>query len=230
MPTLRRIALGILAIFAAASVWRFESAALAPTNHSHEFGGGERLFAYLASFTAALIVGIVGWLFIRRGERDRRSDFPGLCEHCNQSFLYRLYHSGFSDCSYAYCDKCGMTAVLSYWSKGTPRRPSACPPHQEICAEFEKYLEPCSCGGAFKKGSSPRCPHCSLPLSAQLATRYIEANAPGTRKGWRWQRNWNQLYCIVIGNREVHDNFKPNSGSPSSLQSAVPTPPPGTSQ
>ena len=133
----------------------------------------------------------------------------GRCEHCTETFGYRIYHCGFGDCSYAYCDKCGMTAVLSYWSKGMPKMPRGCPQQQEICAELEQYLEPCPCGGAFKKNSSPRCPQCEKALSAQVASHYIESNAPGTKKGWRWQGNWHATYCIVIEKREVRDNFKP---------------------
>jgi hypothetical protein len=87
-----------------------------------------------------------------------------------------------------------------------PKMPSGCTPQQEICVELEQYLKPCACGGAFRKGSSPRCPHCNRILSARLATQYIEANALGTKKGWR--SNWHETYCIVIEKREVRDNFK----------------------
>jgi hypothetical protein len=48
-----------------------------------------------------------------------------------------------------------------------------------------------------------------MPLSAQVATQYIEANALGTKKGRRWQGNWHETYCIVLEKREVQDNFKP---------------------
>jgi hypothetical protein len=48
----------------------------------------------------------------------------------------------------------------------------------------------------------------SQPQSADTVTVYIEANAPGTKKGLRWQRNWQATYCIVIENRVVNDNFK----------------------
>jgi hypothetical protein len=126
----------------------------------------------------------------------------GRCEHCNKTFRYQLYHCGFGDCSYAYCDKCGMTAILSYWSEQMPKAPPGSPSQQEICAEFEQCLEPCACGGVFRKGSSPRCPSCKKPLSAKVATDYIETNAPGTRKGWRWQGNWHETYCIVIEKRK----------------------------
>jgi hypothetical protein len=101
-----------------------------------------------------------------------------------------------------------MTAVLSHWSKSIPKISSGALPQQEISAQLEAFLETCICGGSFKKGSSPRCPHCQEPLSAQAATHYIEANALGTKKGWRWQANWHETYCIVIEKKEVQDNFK----------------------
>src|SRR2546429_2714934 len=46
-------------------------------------------------------------------------------------------------------------------------------------------LTACSCGGRFRRGSSPRCPACAQPLSADSAAVWIEANAPGTAKGWK---------------------------------------------
>jgi hypothetical protein len=72
---------------------------------------------------------------------------------------------------------------------------------------MESYIQPCECGGRFKRGAAPRCPHCCQPLSAESATSYIESNAPGTKKGWHWQRNWSGIYCIVIENNRVDNNF-----------------------
>ena len=59
--------------------------------------------------------------------------------------------------------------------------PPGCPWRQEICAKLAHYLEPCACGGVFRKGSSPRCPSCEKPLSARVATDYIET-MPQVRK------------------------------------------------
>jgi len=109
--------------------------------------------------------------------------------------------------SYAYCDKCGMTAILSLWDKRMPKLPGPWG-QQEIPVDLEQYLRACECGGAFKKGAVPRCPHCSQALSAEAATAYIETNAPGTTRGWRWQRNWHDVYCIVIDNKRVMNNFR----------------------
>jgi phage FluMu protein Com len=132
----------------------------------------------------------------------------GRCEHCDRSFDYYLVHSGFGDCSYAYCDRCGMTAILSHWNIRFPKSRTGNAPYEEIPREIENFLELCQCGGSFRKGSFPRCPNCNQNLSPELATAYIERNAVGTRKGWRWQRDWKSCYCIVVENKLVEDNFK----------------------
>jgi hypothetical protein len=131
----------------------------------------------------------------------------GKCEHCHGQFGYYLIHSGFNDSIYAYCDSCGKTAVLSLWDKRMPNLPN-CPPYEEICSAMEPYLHPCDCGGRFIRGAAPRCPLCDESLSAASAASYIESNAPGTEKGWRWQRSWSRLYCIVIENKMVENNFR----------------------
>ncbi len=131
----------------------------------------------------------------------------GTCEHCQQQFGYWFAHCGFGDCVYAYCDSCGRTAILSLWDKRMPKLPN-CPGQQEMCAAMEQYVKPCECGGGFKRGAGPRCPHCHQVLSAESAPPYIESNAPGTKKGWRWQMNWSGLYCIVIENKRVDNNFR----------------------
>jgi len=132
----------------------------------------------------------------------------GLCEHCGDRFSYYLVHSGFNDTCYAYCTDCGMTAEFSIYSQRMPKLPPHYDPFREICVELEPYIQPCLCGGTFKKGASPRCPQCKRPLSPEAAASYIERNAPGARSGWVWQRNWHDLYFIVIENRVVTDNFK----------------------
>jgi hypothetical protein len=122
----------------------------------------------------------------------------GQCEHCHREFNYQLWHAGFSDISYAYCNACGAIATFSYQTADRSHLPPITAAYREISKEFEPLLNSCACGGRFKKGASPRCPHCNLMISADDAASYIEANAPGTAKGWRWQRNWSGLYCIAI--------------------------------
>lgn len=131
----------------------------------------------------------------------------GSCEHCRQQFGYWLEHCGFGDCVYAYCNSCGKTAIFSLWDKRMPKLAN-CPGQQEMCSEMEPYVNACECGGCFRRGSVPRCPFCANPLSPELATSYIEANAPGTKKGWRWQRNWSGVYCIIIKGKKIDNNFR----------------------
>ena len=130
----------------------------------------------------------------------------GVCEHCLREFNYQLWHAGFSDFSYAYCDACGLVATLSYQGIQKSFTPPITAAYREIDIDFESLLKPCNCGGSFRKGASPRCPHCGFKISAKSAASYIEANAPGTSGGWRWQRNWSGLYCIAI-----EDPTKPGS-------------------
>lgn len=136
-----------------------------------------------------------------------REQSIGTCEHCQREFGYWLAHCGFGDCVYAYCDSCGKTAILSMWDKRMPKLPN-CPGQQGMCAEMKRHVQSCDCGGSFRRGATPRCPHCKQPLSSEVATSYIERNAPGAQKGWRWQQNWSGLYCIVIEDRRVDNNFR----------------------
>ena len=129
----------------------------------------------------------------------------GRCEPCGENFTIEIFHNGFGDTSYAYCDTCGKTAILSGWSKRWPEGVKCT--QAEIAPEMEPYLKPCECGGKFNVGNSPRCPNCKKPLSADQAADYLEQQAPGAKKGWRWQRNWSGLYCAVINGLQVTDNF-----------------------
>jgi len=45
-------------------------------------------------------------------------------------------------------------------------------------------------------------------MSASKATGFIEANALGTAKGWRWDRRWDGIYGIVIERRVVEGWWK----------------------
>jgi hypothetical protein len=130
----------------------------------------------------------------------------GTCDQCGEKFKIEIFHNGFGDSSYAYCDTCGMTAILSGWHKQWPSGVKCT--QAEIASEMEPYLKGCGCGGRFAKGNSPHCPHCKQPLSAEKATEYIEQQSSGTQKGWRWQRNWFGIYCAVVDGRKVADNFK----------------------
>jgi hypothetical protein len=129
----------------------------------------------------------------------------GTCEVCAESFEYRLYHCGFSNCAYAYCQSCGRLAILDEFGpvpSGVGFRSQ-----RPIASTVEPFLILCECGGSFHGNSGPRCLSCNHSLSAMLAASYIESNAPGASAGWRWQRSWDGLYCIDIGCRAVRDNW-----------------------
>jgi hypothetical protein len=141
-----------------------------------------------------------------------RRDGQGECDKCHGTFGYRLIHNGFNASSYAYCSKCGMTAVID--TNNRDRTAEGFPPHRSITSEAEPYLAPCTCGGEFQAGAVPRCPHCKKELSATKAAAWIEANAPGTKKSWKWQNDWVSLYAIVIDERFVANPLKAQESAP----------------
>jgi hypothetical protein len=135
-----------------------------------------------------------------------RDQSAGVCDICRGGFGYYLIHNGFNDSNYAYCDGCGCTALLSGYSSKIPSGASRLlVGYERINPVIEAFLRPCECGGHFTSTAGPRCPRCSIELSAESATDFIERNAPGTAGGWRWQRNWSGLYAIVIDERFVRD-------------------------
>ena len=134
-----------------------------------------------------------------------RTDGTGTCDSCNRSFNYSLIHNGFNDSVYAYCDQCGITALFNMYQ--VPKVIDA-GSHGPITPAAEELTRPCDCGGHFRRGASPRCNHCKAILSAERAADYIERNAPGWAKGWRWQRSWNGAYAIVIEGRFVDGTWR----------------------
>lgn len=129
----------------------------------------------------------------------------GLCEHCNEPFHYTLIHNGFNDSAYAYSESTCYTALLDGW-KIPANVPVAI--QGRIKKETEAYLTPAPDGGLFLASASPRCPNCNQILDPIKAAKYIEADAEGTKAGWRWQRNWDSVYCIIIEDRIANDPYK----------------------
>ena len=119
---------------------------------------------------------------------------------CHESFEYYLVHNGFNSSCYSYCDKCGRTVFV--YGHGMPGS-SADPFDHKLGPSAESVLPPCSCGGRFRADAGPRCPKCRLPISAEEATSWLEAQALGTKGGWRWQQAWHGLYSIVINQSAV---------------------------
>jgi hypothetical protein len=135
----------------------------------------------------------------------------GGCDACGSKFHYQLVHNGFNDSAFAYCDACGSSTLLSGWYERIPTG-AKLKVHGPVNPEAEALLEPCVCGGTFRAKASPRCPHCRAELSAEVARGFIEANAPGTAKGWKWQGSWQGMYSIQIEGLNVKDNWRsPNT-------------------
>jgi hypothetical protein len=130
-------------------------------------------------------------------------DPTGWCQHCGGTFRYRLVHNGFGNTAYAYCGNCSFTVLLGEWSQAAKRVPFQS--QRRISPDLEPLLKPCPCGGNFFASAEPRCPNCAHPLSAIEATNYIEKNAPGTARGWRWDQSWSGVYSIAINNNVVED-------------------------
>jgi hypothetical protein len=134
-----------------------------------------------------------------------REQSEGSCDKCSHTFRYYLVHNGFNDSAYAYCDSCCYVAILSL--RTAPQNKPKLDPGT-ISPEVEPDLLPCPSGGRFRTAAQPRCPNCGDTLDPIRAADYIEPNAPGTVKGWRWQRSWSGIYCIVIEQRVANDPWK----------------------
>jgi len=151
-----------------------------------------------------------------------RKDGRGVCDRCSQAFDYHLIHNGFNESCYAYCGACGMTALVDTLYED--RAAEGLPRHRQITRGGEELLASCSCGGAFRAGAGPRCPHCHQELSAPAATEWIESNSPGAVQGWKWQRNWDGLYAIVIEGRVYRNPLRegPDRRTTRSSRSSAP--------
>ena len=113
-----------------------------------------------------------------------RYSAEGECESCGASFRYFLIHGGSNQSSYAYCDRCGATALLSGSCKHMPVEAELdC--HRSVPARAEALLDPCSCGGRFLGSASPRCPSCRAELSPEAARSWLEARASEATKDRR---------------------------------------------
>lgn len=122
----------------------------------------------------------------------------GDCEHCARSYRYALLNAVFGDFFYAYCDTCGALATIGSTNSKLLTMPKTDKSNQAIIPEWEPYLRACVCGGTFRRGASPRCIYCDQVLSAVFAAAHIEKNTIGAPRGWHWQRNWADTYCLAI--------------------------------
>jgi hypothetical protein len=80
------------------------------------------------------------------------------CPQCRHSVRY--YHfSGMGDMApHFYCDRCSNL----YYSESHHKRIWGKKPTQSLLLEIETTLPICPCGGKFRPGQNPKCPHCGF--------------------------------------------------------------------
>lgn len=104
------------------------------------------------------------------------------CESCGKSFLFRMYHVGFSEVDYYYCECCTNYLAVSLWDKKynqlldklqVKRISTFSAPcefsEEEIRLNLENYkliedqFISCACGGRFRYLANCLCPFCKTP-------------------------------------------------------------------
>ncbi len=134
-----------------------------------------------------------------------RDPEKGTCESCGLDFEFYLVHNGFNNSAYSYCNACGKTAILDvlfyqYDQLGIGSG--------RIAKNKVQYIANCECGGKFQFESKPRCPHCLEEISAEAASKYINRKSDDPRGEWNWQQDWSGIYCILIEQNVVRNNWK----------------------
>lgn len=116
------------------------------------------------------------------------------CKCCRGIVEGELYHLGFSDMDCMYCDSCPRVLLLK--DRTLAGRIGVNWPHLRAgdqgweyydrhllpyYTKFEALFKPCTCGGSFRAGATPRCPLCNGPILGAS----LEADKPSTwRKGY----------------------------------------------
>ena len=104
------------------------------------------------------------------------------CDSCGKSFLFRMYHVGFSEVDYYYCNRCTNYLAVSLMDrkynqlleKLLVKRVATFSPRYEFSDEeirlnlenyemIEQQFIPCSCGGRFEYLANCLCPYCNTP-------------------------------------------------------------------
>ena len=104
-----------------------------------------------------------------------------VCKSCNAKIHGEIFHLGFSEMQALYCSDCPRVLLLK--DQGILERAAISWPNlhagdtgwqpwdQHLLStyrEIEQLFLPCSCGGAYRFMSSPRCPKCNDLLQGDL--------------------------------------------------------------
>ncbi len=145
------------------------------------------------------------------------------CYHCNSSFNFSHSHSGFSDEHFFYCDRCGITAVVEWYTKEYQQfykehiEPSYDPSSVGDLAKFEEHtrktravlsqhLQPCPCGGRYSVDAIPRCPHCRKAMEwDKVFDQIAEAFRARGYHPENLEGGWHGVTCFVFDGRVIVD-------------------------
>ncbi len=108
--------------------------------------------------------------------------FISQCDSCGKFFMFQMFHVGFSDVDYYYCDRCTNYLAVSLFDQkynrlldtlSVKRISPFSQPYEfsdyEIQLNLENYqliedqFVPCTCGGQFKYLANCLCPYCKSP-------------------------------------------------------------------
>lgn len=85
------------------------------------------------------------------------------CPSCNESIGY-YWFSGMGDMApHFYCDRCSNI----FFNKGDRDLVWGREQTHELLDEIESTLPACPCGGQFRSGQNPKCPHCGYEFKHQ---------------------------------------------------------------
>jgi uncharacterized C2H2 Zn-finger protein len=91
------------------------------------------------------------------------------CENVIRLKQKQIYHAGFSNLGFLYCDTCTNILEFSTYNKHYVAIVGEKHPwtlSQKDKRKVETHLKQCSCGGRFRFDLQPKCPYCGGSLES----------------------------------------------------------------
>lgn len=134
------------------------------------------------------------------------------CEPCTARSRARIFHSGFSNVEYLYCNSCCCTAILDFFSERSAilrdlatRGWWSWRASTTSCSQIEGTLDDCGCGGRFTFEAEPRCPVCQHVLDLASVKRQLDAESWWRSDAWRPREDG---YFLVLEENSVTDPYR----------------------
>lgn len=95
-----------------------------------------------------------------------------ICPSCSNTIRLEqmhIYHAGFSNLGFLYCDTCPNILEFSTYNRNYVAIVGGKHPWTLVHKDKKKvedHLRQCSCGGKFKFDLKPRCPYCKSNLES----------------------------------------------------------------